>query len=120
MEYKVLALKWRPHTFDAVVGQQITLRALRQALDTQQVHHAFLFTGTRGVGKTTLARVLAKCVMCEVGVSSQPCGTCAMCTSIDAGECVDVIEVDAASRTRVEDTRDLLDNMPYAPVQGRC
>lgn len=119
MSYQVLALKWRPHTFDAVVGQQSTLLALQHALNNNQVHHAYLFTGTRGVGKTTIARILAKCLSCERGVSAQPCGTCNMCTSIDNGTCVDIIEVDAASRTKVEDTRDLLDNMPYAPVQGR-
>jgi DNA polymerase-3 subunit gamma/tau len=119
MSYRVLALKWRPRDLAAVVGQQATILALQHALDNNQIHHAYLFTGTRGVGKTTIARILAKCLNCEKGVSSQPCAVCGMCTSIDSGDCVDVIEVDAASRTKVEDTRDLLDNMPYAPVQGR-
>jgi len=119
MSYKVLALKYRPQTFAAVVGQQATLMALQHALDNNQVHHAYLFTGTRGVGKTTLARILAKSLNCERGVSSRPCDTCDMCTSIALGNNVDVIEIDAASRTKVEDTRDLLDNVPYAPVQAR-
>ncbi len=119
MSYKVLALKYRPQTFAAVVGQQATLTALQHALDNNQVHHAYLFTGTRGVGKTTLARLLAKSLNCERGVSSKPCDTCEMCTSIAQGENVDVIEIDAASRTKVEDTRDLLDNVPYAPVRAR-
>lgn len=119
MSYKVLALKWRPHSFAEVVGQQATLLALQHALDNNQIHHAYLFTGTRGVGKTTLARILAKCLSCEMGISSQPCGTCSMCTGIDRGDNVDIIEVDAASRTKVEDTRELLDNVPYAPVQAR-
>jgi DNA polymerase-3 subunit gamma/tau len=119
MSYKVLALKYRPQTFTAVVGQQPTLLALQHALDNQQIHHAYLFTGTRGVGKTTLARILAKSLNCEQGISSKPCGVCAMCTSITCGENPDVIEIDAASRTKVEDTRDLLDNVPYAPVQAR-
>lgn len=119
MSYKVLALKYRPQTFAAVVGQQATLLALQQALDNQQIHHAYLFTGTRGVGKTTLARILAKCLNCEQGISSKPCGVCDMCISITAGNNPDVIEIDAASRTKVEDTRDLLDNVPYAPVRAR-
>ncbi|HSX19622.1 MAG TPA: DNA polymerase III subunit gamma/tau [Gammaproteobacteria bacterium] len=117
--YKVLALKYRPQNFAAVVGQQATLLALQHALDKQQLHHAYLFTGTRGVGKTTLARLLAKSLNCEQGVSSKPCGVCEMCTSIAQGENVDVIEIDAASRTKVEDTRDLLDNVPYAAVRAR-
>lgn len=119
MSYKVLALKYRPQTFTAVVGQQATLLALQHALDNNQLHHAYLFTGTRGVGKTTLARILAKCLNCEQGVSSHPCGECQMCASIARGDNVDVIEIDAASRTKVEDTRDLLDNVPYAPLQAR-
>lgn len=119
MSYKVLALKHRPQNFATVVGQQATLMALQHALDNNQVHHAYLFTGTRGVGKTTLARIFAKCLNCERGVSSEPCGSCEMCISIAAGDSVDVIEIDAASRTRVEDTRDLLDNVPYAPVRAR-
>lgn len=119
MSYKVLALKWRPRDFAAVVGQHATLLALQHALENNQLHHAYLFSGTRGVGKTTIARILAKCLSCETGITAQPCGKCEMCTSIDNGSCVDVIEVDAASRTKVEDTRDLLDNVPYAPVHGR-
>jgi DNA polymerase-3 subunit gamma/tau len=119
MSYKVLALKWRPRNFAAVVGQQATLLALQHALDQNQLHHAYLFTGTRGVGKTTIARILAKCLNCKNGITSQPCGSCELCISIDNGSCVDVIEIDAASRTKVEDTRELLENVPYAPVQGR-
>ncbi len=95
------------------------LRALANALDAGRVHHAFLFTGTRGVGKTTVARILAKCLNCEKGVSAQPCGVCGACTDIDAGRFVDLIEVDAASRTKVDDTRELLDNVQYLPSRGR-
>lgn len=119
MAYKVLALKYRPQTFASVVGQQATLTVLQHALDHQQIHHAYLFTGTRGVGKTTLARILAKCLNCEQGISAKPCGSCDMCVSIADGANVDVIEIDAASRTKVEDTRELLDNVPYAPVRAR-
>lgn len=119
MTYQVLARKWRPRGFDEVVGQEHVLRALVNALDGDRLHHALLFTGTRGVGKTTLARILAKCLNCENGVSAKPCGECSSCQSIDAGRFVDLIEVDAASRTRVDDTRELLDNVQYAPTQGR-
>ncbi len=119
MSYVVLARKWRPKKFSELVGQEHVLRALANALDTGKVHHAFLFTGTRGVGKTTVARILAKSLNCEVGVSSTPCGTCAACREIDEGRFVDLIEVDAASRTKVDDTRDLLDNVQYAPTRGR-
>ena len=119
MSYQVLARKWRPKNFSEMVGQEHVLRALINALDTDRVHHAFLFTGTRGVGKTTIARILAKSLNCETGVSSTPCGTCAACREIDEGRFVDLIEVDAASRTKVEDTRDLLDNVQYAPTRGR-
>ena len=118
MGYQVLARKYRPHTFAEVVGQVAVLRSLMQALDQQRVHHAYLFTGTRGVGKTTLARILAKCMNCETGVSATPCGVCATCLEIDAGKYPDLIEVDAASRSKVEETRDLLDNVIYAPVRG--
>jgi len=120
MSYVVLARKWRPKRFAEMVGQEHVLRALSNALDSGKVHHAFLFTGTRGVGKTTVARILAKSLNCETnGVSSNPCGVCAACTEIDEGRFVDLIEVDAASRTKVDDTRDMLDNVQYAPTRGR-
>lgn len=119
MSYLVLARKWRPKSFAEVVGQQHVLRALINGLDQNRLHHAFLFSGTRGVGKTTLARILAKSLNCEQGVSSIPCGECQSCTEIDSGRFVDLIEVDAASRTKVDDTRDLLDNVQYAPSRGR-
>ena len=120
MSYVVLARKWRPKRFAEMVGQEHVLRALSNALDSGKVHHAFLFTGTRGVGKTTVARILAKSLNCETnGVSSNPCGVCAACKEIDEGRYVDLLEVDAASRTKVDDTRDLLDNVQYAPTRGR-
>jgi DNA polymerase-3 subunit gamma/tau len=119
MSYVVLARKWRPKNFSEMVGQEHVLRALENALDSGKVHHAFLFTGTRGVGKTTVARILAKSLNCENGVSANPCGACAACREIDAGRFVDLIEVDAASRTKVDDTRELLDNVQYAPTRGR-
>lgn len=119
MSYIVLARKWRPKRFAEMVGQEHVLRALGNALDSDRVHHAFLFTGTRGVGKTTIARILAKSLNCETGVSSSPCGVCAACREIDEGRFVDLIEVDAASRTKVDDTRELLDNVQYAPTRGR-
>ena len=119
MSYQVLARKWRPRTFREMVGQTHVLKALINALDSQRLHHAYLFTGTRGVGKTTIARILAKCLNCEQGVSSTPCGVCSVCREIDEGRFVDLIEVDAASRTKVEDTRELLDNVQYAPSRGR-
>ncbi|NLW05561.1 MAG: DNA polymerase III subunit gamma/tau [Pseudomonadaceae bacterium] len=119
MGYQVLARKWRPKNFHQLVGQDHVSRALINALDTDRLHHAYLFTGTRGVGKTTLARILAKCLNCETGVTSEPCGVCSTCEAIDTGRFVDLIEVDAASRTKVEDTRELLDNVQYAPSQGR-
>jgi DNA polymerase III subunit gamma/tau len=120
MSYVVLARKWRPKRFAEMVGQEHVLRALSNALDSGKVHHAFLFTGTRGVGKTTVARILAKSLNCETnGVSSDPCGVCAACREIDEGRFVDLIEVDAASRTKVDDTREMLDNVQYAPTRGR-
>ncbi len=119
MSYQVLATRWRPAKFDELVGQEHVLRALSNALDNDRVHHAFLFTGTRGVGKTTIARILAKSLNCEQGMSATPCGQCSACVAIDQGRFVDLIEVDAASRTKVEDTRELLDNVQYAPTQGR-
>jgi DNA polymerase-3 subunit gamma/tau len=114
-----LARKWRPRRFADMIGQEHVRRALTHALDTDRVHHAFLFTGTRGVGKTTIARILAKCLNCDRGVSASPCGECPSCVAIDEGRFVDLIEVDAASRTKVDDTRELLDNVQYAPTQGR-
>src|SRR5882757_6012118 len=119
MSYLALARKWRPKKFAELVGQEHVLRSLVNALETNRVHHAFLFTGTRGVGKTTIARILAKCLNCEKGVTATPCGECSACKDIDAGKFFDLIEVDAASRTKVDDTRDLLDNVPYAPTRGR-
>lgn len=119
MSYQVLARKWRPRLFREMVGQTHVLQALINALDHNRLHHAYLFTGTRGVGKTTIARILAKCLNCETGVSSEPCGVCSACREIDEGRFVDLIEVDAASRTKVEDTRELLDNVQYAPSRGR-
>ena len=117
--YTALARKWRPKTFTELVGQDHVRRALVNALETGRVHHAFLFTGTRGVGKTTIARILAKCLNCERGVGPAPCGECASCREIDAGRFVDLIEVDAASRTKVDDTREILDNVQFAPTRGR-
>jgi DNA polymerase-3 subunit gamma/tau len=119
MSYQVLARKWRPRSFTEMVGQQHVLKTLANALDSGRLHHAYLFTGTRGVGKTTLARILAKCLNCEVGVSSTPCGVCSACVGIDEGRFIDLIEVDAASRAKVEETRDLMDNVQYAPSAGR-
>jgi len=119
MSYQVLARKWRPRTFHEMAGQEHVLKALINALDSGRLHHAYLFTGTRGVGKTSIARILAKCLNCEQGVSSTPCGVCTSCKEIDQGRFVDLIEVDAASRTKVEDTRDLLENVQYAPTRAR-
>lgn len=119
MNYQVLARKWRPRSFAALAGQEHVVRALINALEQQRLHHAYLFTGTRGVGKTTLARIFAKCLNCETGITANPCDQCNACQEIDAGRFVDLIEVDAASRTKVEDTRDLLDNVQYAPSKGR-
>jgi DNA polymerase-3 subunit gamma/tau len=119
MSYTALARKWRPKQFSELVGQEHVRRALVNALQSGRVHHAFLFSGTRGVGKTTIARILAKCLNCERGVTAEPCLTCAACREIDTGRFVDLIEVDAASRTKVDDTRELLDNVQYAPTRGR-
>ncbi|BCE01905.1 DNA polymerase III subunit gamma/tau [Marinicellulosiphila megalodicopiae] len=119
MSYQVLARKWRPKNFHEMVGQSHVLRALINALDENRLHHAYLFTGTRGVGKTTVARIFAKSLNCDEGISSNPCGVCAACQEINDGRFVDLIEVDAASRTKVEDTREILENVQYAPTRGR-
>ena len=119
MSYLALARKWRPRDFSQMVGQEHVVNAIKHALDTNRVHHAFLLTGTRGIGKTTLARILAKSLNCQTnGVSSSPCNTCTNCIAVDEGRFIDLIEVDAASRTKVDDTRDLLDNVQYAPTTG--
>ncbi len=117
--YQVLARKWRPRTFSELVGQEHVVRALGNALQTGRLHHAYLFTGTRGVGKTTIARILAKCLNCEVGLGATPCGVCATCRDIDRGRFPDMLEVDAATNTKVEEMRELLDNAQYMPVSGR-
>ena len=119
MSYQVLARKWRPGKFEEMVGQEHVLRALANALDQNRLHHAYLFTGTRGVGKTTLARIFAKCVNCETGISANPCGTCQTCEEIASGRFVDLIEIDAASHTGVSEIREILDNVQYAPTRGR-
>ncbi|EKE68758.1 DNA polymerase III subunit gamma/tau [Gallaecimonas xiamenensis] len=119
MAYQVLARKWRPQHFSALVGQEHVVRALNNALAQNRLHHAYLFTGTRGVGKTTLARIFAKSLNCETGVTPTPCGQCSTCLEIERGNFVDLIEVDAASRTKVEDTREILDNVQYRPTRGR-
>ncbi len=119
MAYQVLARKWRPQSFDELVGQEQVLSALIHSLNQNHLHHAYLFTGTRGVGKTTAARITAKCFNCEQGVSAKPCGACPSCIEIREGRFIDLIEIDAASRTKVEDTRELLDNLQYSPSKGR-
>src|SRR4051794_15318896 len=119
MSYQVLARKWRPKNFASLVGQEHVVRALRHALETKRLHHAYLFTGTRGVGKTTLARILAKCLNCETGVTPEPCGKCSACVEVDAGRFVDLLEVDAATNTRVDEMRQLLETAQYAPSRGR-
>jgi DNA polymerase III subunit gamma/tau len=119
MTYQVLARKWRPRVFEEIVGQPHVVTALVNALDSKRLHHAYLFTGTRGTGKTTLARILAKAINCETGITSKPCGKCRACTEIDAGRFVDLLEVDAATNTKVDEMRDLLDNAQYMPVSGR-
>ena len=118
MSYQALARKWRPRHFRDVVGQEHVVKALRTALDQDRIHHAFLFTGTRGVGKTTLGRLFAKALNCEKGVSADPCDECINCQSVTEGRFIDLIEIDAASRTRVDDTREILDNVQYAPTHG--
>jgi DNA polymerase-3 subunit gamma/tau len=119
MSYQVLARKWRPKNFSEMAGQTHVLQTLTHALEQQRLHHAYLFTGTRGVGKTTVARILARCLNCEHGITATPCGECSACREISEGRFIDLIEVDAASRTKVEDTRELLDNVQYAPARGR-
>ncbi|MGH8234410.1 MAG: DNA polymerase III subunit gamma/tau [Rhodanobacteraceae bacterium] len=119
MSYQVLARKWRPRQFDELVGQEHVVKALAHALDSGRVHHAYLFTGTRGVGKTTIARIFAKSLNCERGMSAHPCGECSICKSVDAGRFVDLIEIDAASNTGVDDVREVIENAQYAPAQGR-
>jgi DNA polymerase-3 subunit gamma/tau len=119
MSYQVLARKWRPANFEQMVGQEHVLQALVNALDSERLHHAYLFTGTRGVGKTTVARIFAKSLNCDTGITSKPCGSCPSCLEIDEGRSVDLIEIDAASRTGVDDMRELLDNVQYAPTRGR-
>lgn len=119
MQYEVFARKTRPKNFDQVVGQEHVLRALSNGLEQGRVHHAFLFTGTRGVGKTTIARIFSKALNCETGVTASPCGECSVCTDVDEGRFIDLIEIDAASRTGVDDIRELIDNVQYAPTRGR-
>src|SRR5512147_2146848 len=119
MSYQVLARKWRPRSFETLVGQEHVVRALTHALERQRLHHAYLFTGTRGVGKTTIARIFAKSLNCETGVTPTPCGTCSACTEIDSGRFVDLIELDAASNTQVDNMRELLESALYAPTSGR-
>src|SRR5262245_16925796 len=119
MSYQVLARKWRAYDFGSLAGQEHVVRVLRRALEAKRLHHAYLVTGTRGVGKTTLARILAKCLNCETGITAQPCGKCAACVEIDAGRFVDLLEVDAATNTRVEEMRQLLETAQYTPTRGR-
>src|SRR4029453_6091741 len=119
MSYQVLARKWRPRDFASLVGQEPVVRALRHALEGRRLHHAYLFTGTRGGGKTTLARILAKCLNCETGITPQPCGKCSACVEIDGGRFVDLLEVDAAPNTKVDEMRQLLETAQYAPSRGR-
>ena len=119
MSYQVLARKWRPRDFSSLVGQEHVVKALRHALAEQRLHHAYLFTGTRGVGKTTIARILAKCLNCETGITPDPCGKCSACTEIDGGRFPDLIEIDAATNTGIDEMRALQDNAAYVPVRGK-
>ncbi|MDE2249252.1 MAG: DNA polymerase III subunit gamma/tau, partial [Xanthomonadaceae bacterium] len=119
MSYQVLARKWRPRKFAELVGQEHVVRALTNALDSGRMHHAYLFTGTRGVGKTTIARIFAKSLNCERGQSADPCGECSVCTAVDDGRFVDLLEIDAASNTGVDDVREVIENAQYAPSRGR-
>ncbi|MGB3746878.1 MAG: DNA polymerase III subunit gamma/tau, partial [Rhodanobacter sp.] len=119
MSYQVLARKWRPRKFSELVGQEHVVRALTNALDAGRMHHAYLFTGTRGVGKTTIARIFAKSLNCERGQSADPCGECSVCTAVDEGRFVDLLEIDAASNTGVDDVREVIENAQYAPSRGR-
>ncbi|MEC8955583.1 MAG: DNA polymerase III subunit gamma/tau, partial [Pseudomonadota bacterium] len=119
MSYLALARKWRPRKFPDIVGQEHVVQALSNALNTQKMHHAYLFSGTRGIGKTTIGRILAKAFNCEDGMSADPCGTCGTCSEVDEGRFVDLIEVDAASKTKVDDTRELLDNVQFSPTVGK-
>ena len=119
MSYQVLARKWRPGKFGELVGQEHVVSAISNALDNDRLHHAYLFTGTRGVGKTTIARIFSKSLNCEEGQGANPCGQCHTCKEIEQGNYVDLLEIDAASRTKVEDTRELLDNVQYKPTRGR-
>src|SRR3970040_330130 len=119
MSYQVLARKWRPREFGSLVGQEHVVRALRNALEQRRLHHAYLFTGTRGVGKTTLARILAKCLNCETGITAAPCGRCTACAEIDGGRFVDYVEMDAASNRGVDEMTQLLERAVYAPTSGR-
>ncbi|MDP5040648.1 MAG: DNA polymerase III, subunit gamma and tau, partial [Paraglaciecola sp.] len=119
MSYQVLARKWRPNSFAELVGQEHVVSAISNALDNDRLHHAYLFTGTRGVGKTTIARIFSKSLNCELGLSATPCGKCSTCVEIEQGNFIDMLEIDAASRTKVEDTRELLDNVQYRPSRGR-
>jgi DNA polymerase-3 subunit gamma/tau len=119
MTYQVLARKWRPKNFASLVGQEHVVQALSNALEKQRLHHAYLFTGTRGVGKTTLARIVAKALNCETGITATPCGECSACRQIDAGRFVDLLELDAASNTGIDNMREVIDNAQYAPTAGR-
>ncbi|MBY0444095.1 MAG: DNA polymerase III subunit gamma/tau, partial [Burkholderiales bacterium] len=119
MAYQVLARKWRPKSFAQLVGQEHVIKALANAFANDRLHHAYLLTGTRGVGKTTIARIMAKALNCETGVTATPCGVCSACTQIDAGRFVDLLEIDAASNTGIDNIREVLDNAQYSPTAGR-